>query len=151
MTAQTLMNSNPVTLRLTDTVAVAAEHIIKQHLRHIPVVDDQGRYVGTFSIYSLLQLALPKAVTMKKGLSNAGFVNEEAPQLAQRLRQRSDELVSNWLSKDPVVHSDASAMDALLLLLQGRISVPVIDKQSQKLLGMISSWSVIEKLTVENQ
>lgn len=150
MTAKTLMNANPVTLRLTDTVAAAAEHIIKQHLRHIPVVDDQGRYVGTFSIYSLLQLALPKAVTMKEGLSNAGFVNEEAPELAQRLRRRSNEPVSNWLSKDPVVHPDSSAMDALLLLLQGRVSLPVVDKQSQKLAGMISSWNVIEKLTTEN-
>lgn len=31
MTAQTLMNPNPVTLRRTDTVAAAAEHIIKEH------------------------------------------------------------------------------------------------------------------------
>ena len=151
MTAQTLMNPNPVTLRRTDTVATAAEHIIKQHLRHIPVIDDQGRYSGTFSIYSLLQLALPKAVTMKAGLSNAGFVNEETPDLAQRLRERSNEPVSNWLSQDPVIHPDSSAMDALLLLLQGRISVPVVDKQSQKLVGMISSWNVIEKLTTENK
>lgn len=151
MTAQTLMNPNPVTLRLTDTVAAAAEHIIKEHLRHIPVVDDQGRYAGTFSIYSLLQLALPKAVTMKEGLSNAGFVNEEAPELGQRLRQRSQEPVSNWLSKDEVVYADSSAMDALLLLLQGRVSLPVVDKQSQKLIGMISSWNVIEKLTAENK
>ncbi len=151
MTAQTLMNPNPVTLRLTDTVAAAAEHIIKQHLRHIPVVDDQGRYVGTFSIYSLLQLALPKAVTMKAGLSNAGFVNEETPELAQRLRERGNEPVANWLSKDPVLYPDSSAMDALLMLLQGRVSVPVVDKQSQKLAGMMSSWNVIEKLTTENK
>ncbi|MBK7985084.1 MAG: CBS domain-containing protein [Candidatus Competibacter sp.] len=151
MTAQNLMNPKPVTLRLTDTVAAAAEYIIKEHLRHIPVIDDQSRYAGTFSIYSLLQLALPKAVTMKEGLSNAGFVNEEAPELAKRLRERGNEPVSKWLSKDPVLHPDSSAMDALLLLLQGHVSVPVVDKQSQRLVGMISSWNVIEKLTAENK
>lgn len=150
MTAQTLMNPNPVTLRLADTVTAAAAHIIKEHLRHIPVVDDQGRYAGTFSIYSLLQLALPKAVTMKEGLSNAGFVNEETPELAKRLRERSNEPVSQWLSKDPVIHSDSSAMDVLLLLLQGHVSVPVVDKATQRLVGMISSWNVIEKLTTEH-
>ena len=149
MTAQNLMNPKPVTLRLTDTVAAAAEYIIKEHLRHIPVIDDQSRYAGTFSIYSLLQLALPKAVTMKEGLSNAGFVNEEAPELAKRLRERGTDPVSKWLSKDPVLHPDSSAMDALLLLLQGHVSVPVVDKQSQRLVGMISSWNVIEKLTAE--
>ena len=136
MTAQSLMNPNPVTLKLADTVASAAEHIIKAHLRHIPVVDDQGRYVGTFSIYSLLQLALPKAVTMKEGLSNAGFVNEQNAELAKRLRERGNEPVANWLSKDPVIHADASAMDALLLLLKGRVSLPVVDKANQRLVGI---------------
>lgn len=150
MTAQNLMNPNPVTLRLTDTVAAAGEHIIKEHLRHIPVVDDQGRYVGTFSIYSLLQLALPKAVTMKEGLSNAGFVNEQNAELAQRLRERGNEPVSQWLSKDHVIHPNSSAMDAVLLLLKGHVSVPVVDKANQRLVGMISSWNVIEKLITEN-
>ncbi|MBK8510112.1 MAG: CBS domain-containing protein [Candidatus Competibacter sp.] len=149
MTVQTLMNPNPVTLRPTDTVATAADYILKQHLRHLPVVDEQGRYIGTFSIYSLIQLALPKAVTMREGLSNAGFVNEKTPELAQRLRERSNEPVANWLSKDAVLHVDSSAMDALLLLLKGHVSVPVVDKQSQRLVGMISSWNVIEKLTAE--
>ena len=149
MTVQTLMNPNPVTLRPTDTVATAADYILKQHLRHLPVVDEQGRYIGTYSIYSLIQLALPKAVTMREGLSNAGFVNEKTPELAQRLRERSNEPVANWLSKDAVLHVDSSAMDALLLLLKGHVSVPVVDKQSQRLVGMISSWNVIEKLTAE--
>lgn len=149
MTVQTLMNPNPVTLRPTDTVATAADYILKQHLRHLPVVDEQGRYIGTFSIYSLIQLALPKAVTMREGLSNAGFVNEKTPELAQRLRERSNEPVANWLSKDAVLHVDSSAMDALLLLLKGHVSVPVVDKQSQRLVRMISSWNVIEKLTAE--
>ena len=64
MKAKLIMNPNPMTLRPTDTVATGADYILKHRLRHVPVVDEQGRYVGTFSIYSLLRLALPKAVIM---------------------------------------------------------------------------------------
>lgn len=150
MTAQNLMNPNPVALRPTDTVATAADHILKHHLRHLPVVDEQGRYVGMFSIYSLLRLSLPKAVTMKEGLTEVSFVNETAQDLAQRLRERHDELVKNWLSQDPVAHPDTPAMEVVLLMLRGHTSVPVVDKQTQRLEGMVSSWNVVEKLTEEN-
>ena len=66
----------------------AAERILKHHLRHLPVVDEQGRYLGTFSIYSLLQLTLPKAVLDKHGLDNVAFVTERVEDLAQRLGGR---------------------------------------------------------------
>ena len=66
MIAQNLMNPQPLTLRPTDTVATGADYILKHRLRHVPVVDEQGRYVGTFSIYSLLRLTLPKAVSWTK-------------------------------------------------------------------------------------
>jgi CBS domain-containing protein len=152
MTAQNLMNPNSVTLRPTDTVATAADHILKHHLRHVPVVDEQGRYIGTFSIYSLLRLTLPKAVTMQEGLTDVSFVNETAQDLARRLRGRRDEPVVNWLSKDdPIMHPDTPTLEVMLLMLRGRTtSVPVVDKNSHRLEGIISFWNVLETLMAEN-
>lgn len=152
MTAQSLMNPNPLTLRPTDTVATAADHILKHRLRHLPVVDEQGRYVGTFSIYSLLRLTLPKAVIMEEGLTDVSFVHETTEDLAQRLRERSHEPVANWLSKDdPVMHPDTPTMEVMLLMLRGHTtSVPVVDKPSHRLEGIISFWNVLEKLLGEN-
>ncbi len=43
MTARTLMRSSLVKLRTTDTVAAAAQILLQHHLRHLPVVDEQGR------------------------------------------------------------------------------------------------------------
>jgi len=157
MTAQTLMNPDLVVVRATDTVADAAELILKHHLRHLPVVDEAGRYLGTFGIYSVLQLTLPTAV-LKHGLKNVGFVAETTPDLAQRLRRRGQEPVSQWLSKDPVAHPDTPArvahpdtpaMTVIQMILQGHTSVPVVDRSSQRLEGIISSWSVLERLTSE--
>ena len=152
MTARTLMNPQPMSLRPTDTVATATALILSHHLRHLPVVDAQGRYVGTFSIYSLLRLTLPKAVTMKEGLTDVSFVNETTEDLAQRLRERGNEPVLNWLSTEaPVMHSGTSSMEIMLLMLQGRTtSIPVVDKSNQRLEGIISFWDVFKKLTGED-
>ncbi len=152
MTARTLMNSQPVVLRPTDTVATATAHILKHHLRHLPVIDEEGRYIGTFSIYSLLRLTLPKAVTMKEGLTDVSFVNETTQDLAQRLRERGSEPVLNWLSKEePVMHPDVSTMEVMLLMLRARTtSAPVVDKNSHRLEGIVSFWDVFEKLMRED-
>lgn len=148
MTAQALMNSDLVVVRATDTVADAAALILEHHLRHLPVVDQAGRYLGTFGIYSVLQLSLPSAV-IKQGLKNVAFVPETATDLAKRLGRRGEEPVSQWLSKDPVAYPHTSAMKIVQMILQGHTSVPVVDKESQRLEGMISSWSVLEKLMSE--
>ena len=54
------------------------------------MVDDQGRYLGTFSIYSLLKLTLPKAVLDKHGLDNVSFITENLVDLARRLDGRRE-------------------------------------------------------------
>ena len=152
MTARTLMNPDPMTLRPSDTVAVAAARILEHHLRHLPVVDAQGRYLGTFSIYSLLKLTLPQAVLDKHGLDNVAFVTEHVSDLARRLGGRRDEPVQNWLNVHEVAHPNTPAMEIMLLMLHGRTtSVPVVDKESGRLEGIVSFWDVLEKLTGENR
>ncbi|MDS4020807.1 MAG: CBS domain-containing protein [Candidatus Competibacter sp.] len=151
MTARTLMNPNPMTLGPSDTVATAADRILEHHLRHLPVMDAQGRYLGTFSVYSLLKLTLPQAVLDKHGLDNVSFVTEHVGDLAQRLGGRREEPVRNWLNIHEVAHPETPVMEVMLLMLQGRTtSVPVVNKESGKLEGIVSFWDVLEKLTGEN-
>jgi len=150
MTAKTLINPNPITLRPSDTVATAADLILKHHLRHLPVVDEQGRYLGTFGIYSLLQLTLPRAVLDKHGLENVSFVTEHVRDLAQRLGGRRAEPVRNWLNQHEVAHPETPAMEVMLLMLHGRTtSVPVVNKESGTLEGIVSFWEVLETLLGE--
>ena len=152
MKANIIMNPHPMTLGPSDTVATAADRILKHHLRHLPVVDEQGRYLGTFSVYSLLKLTLPKAVLDEHGLDNVSFVTESLDDLAQRLGGRRDEPVKNWLNVHEVAHPDTLAMKIMLLMLEGRTtSVPVVDKTDGRLEGIISFWDVLEKLIGENK
>ena len=152
MKANIIMNPHPMTLGPSDTVATAADRILKHHLRHLPVVDEQGRYLGTFSVYSLLKLTLPKAVLDKHGLDNVSFVTESVEDLAQRLGRRRDEPVKNWLNIHEVARPDTHAMEVMLLMLHGRTtSVPVVNKTNNRLEGIISFWDVLEKLLGENK
>lgn len=151
MTAKTLMNPDPMTLGPSDTVAAAADRILEHHLRHLPVVDEQGRYLGTFSVYSLLKLTLPQAVLDKHGLDNVSFVTEHVSDLARRLGGRRDEPVKNWLDQHEIAHPHTPAMEVMLLMLHGRTtSVPVVNKENNRLEGIVSFWDVLEKLTGEN-
>ena len=151
MTARTLMRSSLVKLRTTDSVAAAAQALLQHHLRHLPVVDEQGRYAGTFGIYSVLQLTLPTAVLMREGLDNVAFVTETADDLAQRLGERGQEPVSQWLTRDPVAHPDTPAMKIIQMMLHSHTSIPVVDRNSQRLEGMISSSDVLHTLLEENR
>lgn len=149
MTARTLMRSDLLKLRTTDTVAAAAQILLQHHLRHLPVVDEQDRYAGTFGLYSIMQLALPAAVFMEEGLDNVAFVNESHANLVQRLHERDHELVTNWLLQPPFVYPDTPSMQVIKMMLQSRTSIPVVSRDQHVLEGMISSADVLHVLINE--
>ncbi|NJN45748.1 MAG: CBS domain-containing protein [Candidatus Competibacteraceae bacterium] len=151
MTAQTIMNSRPVVLRTTDTVGTATQSILAHHLRHLPVVDEEGRYLGIFGIYSLLRLALPRALTLEQGLESVPFFQCTLEELREYLRTQWDSPVTSCLRQDiPLLHPDTSLMDTVLTLLRARIALPVVDRETGKLAGMISSWGALETIVGEN-
>ena len=88
---------------------------------------------------------------MREGLDNVAFITETAHDFAQRLRERGQELVSQWLNRDPVVYPDTPAMKIVQMMLHGHTSVPVVDRGSHRLEGMISSSDVLRTLLEEKQ
>ncbi|MCB1767651.1 MAG: CBS domain-containing protein [Candidatus Competibacteraceae bacterium] len=51
--------------------------------------------------------------------------------------------------QDPVVYPDTPAMKVVQLILHGHTSVPVVDRETGRLEGIISSWNVLEILMRE--
>lgn len=150
MTAQTIMNPNPTVLRSPDTVGTAARFILSHHLRHLPVVDEQGRYLGMFGIFSLLSLTLPKVATIEAGLNDVSFMSHSLPDLHERLHQIAGESVLSYLRQDiEVVHPDTSLMETILVLLRTRVALPVVEKATDRLVGLISSWDAVQKIVGE--
>lgn len=145
MTASTIMNANPIALKPTDTIATAIKIIMENRYRNVPVVNDSGIFVGSFSINTLLRLALPRAVIMEQGLDNVGFIRESLKSIHARVSEVENDPISKYMQTEPVtVAPDTPLIETMLLLYQTKISIPVVDPKTRKLVGVVSYFDVGE-------
>jgi CBS domain-containing protein len=143
MTARLLMNNRPVSVgrnaRLRDAVAL----IMKHKFRNLPVIDEQGRYLGVISSNRLLRIILPKAATMEPPLERLEFVHDTIEDLRERWNEAADRPVTEFLDSDvETVAPDTSLDETLLTLYHNRTSLPVVERPTGRLVGIVSLWSV---------
>ncbi len=143
MTARLVMNDHPITLRETDQLRDAAEIILAHHFRNVPVVDAAGRYLGVISSNRLLASILPKAATMDEGMADLSFVKDTIEDLRERWREAAQLPVTQFIDTSlRTVPPDASLTETLLALYQNRTSLPVVEEDSGRLVGIVSHWGV---------
>lgn len=146
-TASSLMDPNPTTLHPTDKISKGVECIMKYRYRRLPVVDEEGRFQGVFGVNCLMRLVLPKAVVMEDGLNTVSYVRESLSDLHRRLKEVENEPVSMcMLYESSQVSPDTPLLETLLILYKTRASLPVVDPNTGKLLGVISYFDVGEKI-----
>ena len=147
MNASEAMDKNPVTLKPGDTIECAAEYIMQHRYRNVPVVDENFCYVGMFGVNCLLKQVIPKAVFLKQGLENVSFIHESFEDLFHRFEEVKDQPISICMSKEiKPVTPDTPLTETMMQLFKTRASIPVVEKDSCKLLGMISYWEIGEKI-----
>ncbi len=88
------MNPDPTTLKPTDSIEYAADIIMKSRYRNLPVIDDNGCYVGMFGVNCLLKQVIPKAVFLPQGLENVRFIRESFKDLLVRFSEAKDQPIS---------------------------------------------------------
>jgi CBS domain-containing protein len=141
------MDTAPVVLKPTDRISTAIGYIMKHRFRNLPVVDDDGHYLGSFGVHCLLRQVLPKAVMMKDGLTTVPFVQESLSELHDRLRDVEDKPVSVCMNTEAeTVAPDTPLVESLLILYNARNSLPVVNPDNGKLVGVISYWDAGEKI-----
>ena len=147
MKASEAMDANPTTLKPDDTIECAAQYIMKNRYRNLPVVDENFCYVGMFGVNCLLKQVIPKAVFLHNGLENIGFIHESFEDLFKRFAEVKDNPISICMSKEiEPVSPDTPLTETMLQLYNTRASIPVVEDGSCKLLGMISYWDIGEKI-----
>jgi len=146
------MNPDPVILLTSDTIAHGVEQIMAKQRRDLPVVDEEGRFQGMLTVYRLLYLVLPKAVTMEGGLDALPFVQNSICDLRERLAKYLDKPISFCLKKNDVavVYPDTPLLETLLTLYNARSNLPVVEKDTGKLVGTISYYNVGSKIMSED-
>ncbi|MBE9561213.1 MAG: CBS domain-containing protein [Proteobacteria bacterium] len=154
MTAKSIMSFRLVKLKPTDKVCDALRVMHAQQIRNLPVVDENGQFVGLFGIRRLTSLLLPKAARMNLGLKNLNFMPDEMGELIGRLKEVSQYPVADFLEKKKRLmfcKPTTSFPEVLELLDQSSdtsLPVIVVKGKKKKLVGMVSAWDVVEKLLV---
>ena len=147
MNASEAMNTNPTTLKPTDSIEYAAQLVMKDRYRAFPVVDENNCYLGMFGVNCLLKQVIPKSVFLPNGLENVSFIHESFEDLYHRFAEVKQLPVSICMNKEiPAVAPDTPLTETMLQLYQTRASIPVVHPDSCKLLGMISYWDIGEKI-----
>jgi CBS-domain-containing membrane protein len=147
MNAASIMDREHASLKEHHKIRSAAECIMQRRYRSVPVTDDEGRFLGLFGVNCLLRQVLPKAAIMEDGLDNLSFLSDTLADLHERFREIENEPVSICMTTDvPIVRPDTPLMETLLLLYESKVSLPVVERDSGKLVGMVTYWGVGKKI-----
>lgn len=139
MTARSIMDPNPTVLHPDSTIDTAMQYIMQHRYRNLPVVDGEGCFLGVFGVDCLLRLALPKAVIMEKGLHSAEFVRETLSDIHRRLNRYVDQPIATCMyDQVTTVAPETPLVETLLMLYRACTSLPVVETDSGKLVGVIS-------------
>jgi CBS domain-containing protein len=149
MTAQMIMNTDMVTLSQGDTFGKAFEMMVDRHISSLPVVDAQGLYKGMVDLYDVWQVLLPKAATLdSEFMQDLSFISGSKDKLKEKLEEAAARPVSEFLDGKEItpIHPDTPVQEAIMLLFRRGGCIPVIDKQSHKLLGIVAPWEILDPL-----
>lgn len=145
-----IMVKTPITLQpdctFNQELAIAQEH----NVRYLPVVDENGRFLGIFSTLTLLNLLLPQAVSINMGkkLVDLNFMRTSIEELRAKLDDIGHQTIDKHLTTNvPICHADSSIMEAIHILHDHHAHVVVTDKASGRFEGIITIKVLVNHLT----
>jgi CBS-domain-containing membrane protein len=149
MSCSEAMIEEVITGRPDMTVEAGLELFSKHGIRSMPVVDERHNVIGIFNFHHLLEEILPVAVTFDdhKMDLNLGYLSGEAPWVAHRLKLLLPKKLEEAMMADfKTVNPETPLREGVRLLVKQRFIVPVVNKESGKLVGIVSSQSAVKAL-----
>ena len=154
MTAESLMSTELFTLAPDVTVAEALQAMCDHKVHNIPVVDNEGSFVGLFSLRRIAQALLPMAAQMDEDSLEVdmSFVTDTSDAYLERLLALGHKPISGLLEKKRKLRfckPDTPIPRILQLLSENPASLPVlvVTGKHKKVVGMVSTWDVLTKIT----
>ena len=153
MSAEYLMSPNPITAAAETRVADALAMLCEHRIHNLPVIDSSGHFIGLFGLRNLLKALLPKSATLVPALTRLDFLADDLQAVVQCLESVADQPVSDYVDRENLIlcRADAPIMEVIRKLYQAPTSLPVVlvDKDGSRLVGMISNWDILTKLSAE--
>jgi CBS domain-containing protein len=154
MTAKNIMSEKLITLTPDISVAEALLIMCQRKVHNMPVVDEKGNFIGLFSLRRITHALLPMAAQME-GLDlnlNMAFVDDGSDAYLDRLQGLGARPVKDVLEKKKKLRfctPDTPIPRLLQLLSENPTSLPVLvlEGEQKKVVGMVSTWDVLTKIT----
>lgn len=142
------------TIHPDESVATAFNLIKNSRARFLPVVDENGKYVGVFTAPTLLKLILPRAATIGMGaeatrvpMGSLGFMNLSKSDFDAQIELLKDEKVSDNLSNPaniPVTAPDTPVMEGIFLVYKFKRHVILVEPETNRFVGTVSANSLLD-------
>lgn len=137
--------SKNVSVKPDDTVADVLKAIKKAKVTEASVIDDDGAFLGFFSMKVLLSSLIPVSVAVSEGVQ-LDVRLPAAPGVAKRLQNIKSLPVSNIMERKPAcVKPDTPVWEGVSLLTKHGSPLCVIDDKG-KFHGLITHESLVEDL-----
>ena len=148
MTCGAMMTKDPLVAREDQTVGEAAGRLIAHRYINLPVVNAEGRFLGMFGIYDLFSLIIPKVALAGGLLPNLRFMGDDVEELRKRFGEIAGRKVGEVADRDArVLYPDTPQIEALRLFCQQHTTLAVVERDTRKLLGLVSYWDAVCALT----
>ena len=142
------------TIHPDESVATAFQIIKKSRARFLPVVDENGKYVGVFTAPTLLKLILPRAATIgmtseatRVPIDHLGFMSLTKADFDAQVERLRDEKVSDNLSNPaniPIAEPDTPVMEGIFLAWKYKRHVILVETETNRFVGTLSSNSLLD-------
>lgn len=133
-------------LSASASVDDALRMMIERRSSHIPVVDDEERFIGVIDAASVGEHMLPRTLRELDHFPVHHFLREDLPDLVRRIRRIADAPATLLLNEDVfTVRPDDPIIEALMALRREAIEIYVLD-DGRRLVGTISIVTLIAAL-----
>jgi CBS domain-containing protein len=144
MTARLLMDPNPIRIHPSDTIGTAARKIMRRRYRSLPVVDDDRIFLGVVKVNTMLGIILPEHTT-ESSIEAATKAHRELS--LDDLRENLDRVMSDPITpcieeELVTIAPETSLIETLLTMYHHERNLPVVDRETGKLEGMISYYDI---------
>jgi CBS domain-containing protein len=128
----------------TASLGEALAKMIKNHMQQLLVINQKGEYLGELTTFTLAKLLLPADASRPQTTQEAE--DETAIDVDDRIAPYLGRRIGDFAEHDvPVMRPDTPLVEAIKHLAQGRLRLPVVDPESNKLVGVISSLTVLRR------
>lgn len=139
-------------LQDTDTIADATRRMLAHRVSDLPVIDVDGKLVGMFKLERLLAALLPAAALVGYGMPDLSFVSDDLDDLRDKMRAVDALHVREFaVEVENVVHPDTAPLEMVLQLYRGANSLPVVERDGGRLVGVVTARDVLAALHVPEQ